>query len=166
MNERERWRPVIGYENDYVVSSHGRVRYKNGDLLPLYISPTCYISTTLSKSYTPTKRVHRLVAAVFCKGYDESLEVNHIDGCPFNNHYTNLEWVTHRQNAIHRGKMIKFRNNQVAVNKLPMDVKLKLIKELHTAESHIAISRQFDIPLRLVRHIHMTEVINDWFIAI
>lgn len=29
---------------------------------------------------------------------DEKLEIDHIDGNPLNNHYTNLRWVTHYKN--------------------------------------------------------------------
>lgn len=48
--------------------------------------------------------VHRLVAAVYCEGYDESLQVNHIDGNKGNNFYKNLEWVTRSQNMIHASR--------------------------------------------------------------
>lgn len=41
---------------------------------------------------------------MFCGGYKKDLEVNHIDGNKLNNLYTNLEWVTHKQNLIHAEK--------------------------------------------------------------
>lgn len=44
--------------------------------------------------------VHRLVAMAYVPG-DWSLQVNHIDGKKYNNCYTNLEWVTPRENLMH-----------------------------------------------------------------
>lgn len=48
-----------------------------------------------------TKSIHRLVAENFVDGYFEGAVVNHIDGDNRNNIYTNLEWVTVREN-IHK----------------------------------------------------------------
>lgn len=49
--------------------------------------------------------VHRLVARAFVKGYQDNLEVNHKDGHPSNNRYTNLEWVTDFENVQHAIKL-------------------------------------------------------------
>lgn len=46
-------------------------------------------------------KVHRLVASRWVSTHDENLEVNHIDGNKANNAYTNLEWVTSRENKRH-----------------------------------------------------------------
>ena len=43
--------------------------------------------------------VHQLVAKYFCDGYFEGAVVNHIDADKTNNHYTNLEWVSQRDNV-------------------------------------------------------------------
>jgi len=45
--------------------------------------------------------IHRLVAEVYCEGFDLSLDVNHKDGDKLNNHYSNLEWVTRSENCQH-----------------------------------------------------------------
>lgn len=49
------------------------------------------------------KYVHQAVASMFVHNPEpEVLKcVNHKDGNKLNNHYTNLEWVTHRQNYWH-----------------------------------------------------------------
>lgn len=45
--------------------------------------------------------VHRLVAQEFCKGYDDILVVNHIDGNKQNDEAKNLECVTRSENDLH-----------------------------------------------------------------
>lgn len=49
------------------------------------------------KSYS----VHRLVAQKYVYNTEDKPEVNHIDGDKGNNHYKNLEWVTHAENMAH-----------------------------------------------------------------
>lgn len=46
-------------------------------------------------------RVHRLVAECFIGLCPEGLEVNHIDGDKANNHCSNLEYVTSKENSVH-----------------------------------------------------------------
>lgn len=46
-----------------------------------------------------TKSIHRLVAENFVDGYFEGAVPNHIDGNNRNNAYTNLEWVTVKENV-------------------------------------------------------------------
>ena len=47
--------------------------------------------------------LHRLVSEYFIKNDnpEETFQVNHIDSDKLNNHYTNLEWVTPKQNIRH-----------------------------------------------------------------
>lgn len=45
--------------------------------------------------------IHRLVAKYFVDGYFEGAVVNHRDSNTLNNDYTNLEWVTQKENVHH-----------------------------------------------------------------
>ena len=55
----------------------------------------------LSQNYFIEKYVHRLVARFFIPNPLNRRCVNHKDGNKANNHFSNLEWCTHRQNALH-----------------------------------------------------------------
>ena len=46
-------------------------------------------------------RVNRLIAICFIPNPGLKPQVNHIDGHPFNNHVSNLEWVTNSENKQH-----------------------------------------------------------------
>lgn len=46
-------------------------------------------------------KVHRLVALAFIPLVEGKNFINHIDENPENNHFSNLEWVTHKENVNH-----------------------------------------------------------------
>lgn len=97
----EVWKPVIGYESSYEVSSFGRVRRG-----PFVMSPSVvkqgYCRLVLcvhdvKKSYF----VHRLVAFAFCPGHSPLKQVNHKNGIKTDNTASNLEWVSDQENRDH-----------------------------------------------------------------
>ncbi len=106
--DAERWKPVKGLPR-YAVSSFGRIRnvQTQRHLTPslnCYDKGAQYLRVGL---YGETGRkmfyVHRLVAMHFCEGYSNlHREVDHLDGDPFNNRASNLEWVTRHENLRRR----------------------------------------------------------------
>ena len=50
--------------------------------------------------------VHRMMAEMYVENPNNYPQVNHINGDKLNNHYSNLEWITAKQNSIHR-EMLK-----------------------------------------------------------
>lgn len=57
------------------------------------------------------KLVHRLVAEAFIPKRRGRRLVNHIDANKMNNHVSNLEWVTQKENMQHASKMGLLANN-------------------------------------------------------
>ena len=99
---------VPSYE-DYLVFKEGFIlSKKNGKFRILRPSKTgykrhyCFVNLckngTISHFY-----VHRLVADAFIPNPDPTTktQINHIDGNADNNHYSNLEWVTPKENTQH-----------------------------------------------------------------
>jgi len=50
---------------------------------------------------TKTKRVHRLLAEIYLPRVEGKPNINHIDGSKLNNHFSNLEWCTQKENIHH-----------------------------------------------------------------
>lgn len=100
----EIWRDVVGYEGLYQVSNMGRV--KSFKMRTVKILKTAivqdYLKVCLSKmNESKTVRIHVLVAQAFLPNLYEKNQVNHIDGCKFNNRADNLEWCTPSENQQH-----------------------------------------------------------------
>lgn len=114
---KESWKSVSGYENIYEVSNSGKVRSIQGKQtesrrhglrsweqreMKLKTDKGGYKRVTLWKDKKPKDfLVHRLVAIEFCERPEGKNLINHIDGNPSNNDYTNLEWCDHRDNLMH-----------------------------------------------------------------
>lgn len=105
----EEWRPVVGFEDVYEVSSHGRVRRildcrgsHAGRIFTGTIDDTGYYRIRLTRDGTKVlKRIHVLV----CEGFHGIRPVgyvcNHLDGIKTHNVPSNLEWTTFAENVQH-----------------------------------------------------------------
>lgn len=109
----EEWRPVVGYEGHYEVSSRGRVRSqdwdvvrkdgtsfrKKGRVLRPHLSKRGYLAVALHKSgRQQTRTVHRLVAQAFIPNPGDSPVVRHLNDVPTDNRLENLAWGTQSDN--------------------------------------------------------------------
>ena len=118
---KEMWKDIPGYEGLYQASNTGHIRTVEGKVTySVRHGERHWHSRVLKEKWEKRNRctnghsdarvmlykdkvnktmlVARLVAMAWVEGYKEGLTVNHIDGDPSNNVYTNLEWVTHGDN--------------------------------------------------------------------
>ncbi len=113
--ERERWKPVVDYEDLYLVSNTGKVKgLKFNKELKQSLSVKGYLMVTLYRSDDEKLHtgVHRVVARAFLKNPKNKTQINHIDSNRTNNILSNIEWCTPKENIQH---MIKFGKYRVGV---------------------------------------------------
>lgn len=113
------WKDVVGYERLYKVSNKGdvmayakeRIKNRNGKivvskykekLLNKEITIHGYERVSLVRNNKSNHMaVHRMVAEAFIDNLYNKPCINHKDGNKRNNEYSNLEWVTHKENTRH-----------------------------------------------------------------
>jgi hypothetical protein len=96
------WRPVVGYEGEYLVSNTGLVKslkFKKPRILKNQKNKWGYYRINLKKDgKEKLLAVHRLVAQAFIENPLNLPFVNHKDECKTNNNVSNLEWCTQKYN--------------------------------------------------------------------
>ena len=101
----EIWRDIEGYDDLYQVSNLGRVKsFQNKKLriLKPSLDSGGYMKVALSKGgASRNHNVHILVAKAFVVNADNKPQVNHLNGDKWDNHFSNLEWVTDSENKHH-----------------------------------------------------------------
>ena len=126
MND-EIWKPVVGWEGFYEVSSIGRVKsvdrfVKRGDK-KMHVKELVLKNTLDSKGYymvalcdkergsMQKARVHRLVAEAFIKNPYDKPHIDHINTIKTDNRVQNLRWVTYKENANNPITLERVRRN-------------------------------------------------------
>lgn len=104
----ERWRPIDDFEDYYLISDYGRVKRikktqtsRVGWILKSSRKNFYSVAILIRNNQRVMKLVHRLVGFAFIPNPENKPLINHKDGDKSNNHFTNLEWVTHSENHAH-----------------------------------------------------------------
>jgi hypothetical protein len=157
------WKPIVGWEGVYSVSSVGRVRYEQdrpsnrfavhaGDIVPQSMDPDGYFVVELARvgerSSRRTLRVNRLVAEAFI-GPPPSprAQADHVNHRRGDNAFSNLEWVSCKENiqrAIKVG-IRDFRGERCWNAKLTTRIVLKIRERAARGESFAAIARDVGV---------------------
>lgn len=100
-----KWLPIKRLDGKFLISENGDIKNaRTNNLLKQnaingYLCAVVRIGGRGSQAFA--LKAHREVAIAFVNNPDNKEQVNHIDGNKFNNNFTNLEWVTAKENIQH-----------------------------------------------------------------
>lgn len=165
MSAAEEWRPVVGYEEIYEVSSHGRVRSldrlewvtgtdrqcgfsrrRKGRVLNLYRDKDGYLRVRPSIGGEVTGvAVHTLVCAAFHGARPEGYLVAHGDGSKDNNTAGNLRWATPLENSADMRLHGTVPFGEANYNAKLTEAQVLEIRQRACAEQPIDIARDYGV---------------------
>jgi hypothetical protein len=170
---QENWKDVVGYEQYFMVSDRGRVYSKRTNIiLKTLIHKNGYEVFATKIGGRSGKalcfKVHRLVAESFLEGPSEYLIseseknkynmvfVNHKDCNKLNNHISNLEWCTNKENATHASKngLLEYKGpkHKILSNEQQNFIKSSYIPYCRFNGAR-ALSRKFNVSHTTILHV-------------
>lgn len=158
----EEWKPVVGYEGFYEVSSLGNVRSvitKWGNPRRRPLKPRRhtggYMRVNLCRNNTGAVDfyIHDLVLTAFVGPCPDGHERNHKDGRKANNAADNLEYVTRSQNMIHAMDTGLYPVGSKHGNAKLTEADVKEIRALRATQSPFAIAERFGVSYRTIHRI-------------
>lgn len=156
-----KWKPLVGYEELYRISSIGDVfSLRSLKMLKKTINHKGYIRYQLYKNgKTINIMAHRAVLLAFIGPCPPGMQCGHLDGNPANNKLTNLKWVTPLENARHK---IRHGTHQTRTSKLTdrdvIDIKQRYVRTGRNASNSVALSKEFGVAQRTILSIISGEI--------
>ena len=142
------FKEIKGTNKKYYVSNTGLVKSLQGKkerILKPNTDKDGYLRVVLSvNNVRKTKGIHRLVIETFLG--DSIKQVNHKDGVKKNNHISNLEYCTAKENILH-AETTGLRNSKgekSSTSKLKNEDVL-LIRQLKGKQSCLKIAKRFNV---------------------
>lgn len=159
----ESWRPIVGYEGVYEVSSCGRIRsvarvvnrrFLKARMLKLSGSHKDGYSrfTPYSQGRGKSRTVHRIVLEAFVGPRPPGCECRHIDGDRANNRIENLCWGTKAENE--RDKALHGNTNRGSTNgraRLTEECVLEIRRAHVGGEGKRALARRYGVTPPTIR---------------
>lgn len=178
---QEEWRPVVGWEGFYEVSSLGNVNTvarrcasrggvgtkavhamrRKPQLNQHGYHVLCLRDGYRRKIY---KAIHRMVAEAFIENKNGLSEVNHRDGLRTNNRLSNLEWCSSSQNHLHRCRVLGRGRGETHNLALLNDEKVRAIRAEHVLRTRnygafADLGRKYGVSPAVIRNV---VVGNSW----
>lgn len=101
-------------------------------------------------------RAHRLVAEYFIPNPENKKWVNHKDGNKANNHHSNLEWVTPKENSQHAVKLGLMQNQKGEANNSSKltEIQVRAIRDLiKMSWANYKIAEVFNVSATIISYI-------------
>lgn len=177
----EEWKPVVGYENEYEVSSLGRVRSLDRTIIARGSRPFTYaIKGRIIKQCTSGKyplvtlsyvdglykrqrpvHVHKLVAEAFIGPRPDGTEVCHDDGVKSNNDVSNLRYDTHKNNEADKERHgTRARGETHSLSKLKKE-DVREIRLLAHVDDDKTLAEHYGVTKSMVNKIIKNEFWHD-----
>ena len=158
----EIWKDVSGYNGKYQVSNFGNIRsFKNGKTLNLKLISNSYGYLFVSLCANGGRKqgmVHRLVCDAFI-GDAFGKICNHKDGIKTNNHFTNLEFVTSKENTHHAMKLGLLKvGSKHKSSKLNEKKVLEIVDLLREKMSFPEIAKRYNVTASLINAIDKKRI--------
>lgn len=134
-------------DTKYEVSECGIiVNSTTGRVLKPHFNKSGYVQVNLGSKLKVY--IHRVVAECYLTGFDLSLDINHIDGNKENNHYTNLECISHSENMKHarlNGLIKSIQGSKNHVSKLVEDDVINIRRLFKEGKSYNELSKLYNM---------------------
>ena len=171
-NLNDEWRSLTYHQqhfDNFEVSNTGRLRnIITGTEYKTCINRQGYRQVCVSlgsKSKLKIFKIHRAVAETFIDNPDNKPQINHIDGNKLNNNYSNLEWVTPKENSEHACRMGLMKKPDMKAIKKLTDEQVKYVRENYIPGDKEfgarALARKFNIHHKTMEYILNNETYAD-----
>jgi hypothetical protein len=147
------WKPVLGFESFYKVSSEGQVvslerlhpktkRLMGGGLVkPILGSRGYYVVNLTAVGMRKQMFLHKIVLEAFCGLRPDAYEACHNDGNPLNCKLENLRWDTKSNNHKDKKKHGTWQvgekaNNVKLTNKIVLDIRNRKLTESQAVKEY------------------------------